>query len=281
MAYIWQVCKFVLPPARCVGRESVTCMILHSSLKNSNNNYNVELWRGMAGHSKWSNIKHIKASKDAEKRVVYNKYSRLLKIAIKEGGGTDPHLNSKLAKVIELALGQNMQRSTIKNVIDTYQKSQDNAKSAIIEYKGPGGVFLLTEVLTDNITRTKTTLHSAVRKLNIQEVKGSIRHLFEEKGVVMVSSQGMCLETAMDNAIEIGAEDVEEHEDNLVFTCSPEDFVKVKQGLENLKYTVNYASVDYLPKLSVSISEEEEKQLDVIIKKLEGIDEVIRVHVNV
>lgn len=44
------------------------------------------------------------------------------------------------------------------------QKSQDNAKSAILDYRGPGGLFILAELLTDNLSRTRTILQGVVKK---------------------------------------------------------------------------------------------------------------------
>ena len=35
-----------------------------------------------AGHSKWANIKHIKAEKDKERGMLFSKYFRLMKVAI-------------------------------------------------------------------------------------------------------------------------------------------------------------------------------------------------------
>lgn len=37
----------------------------------------------LAGHSKWSNIKHVKGAKDAEKSTIFNKYTQLIKVACK------------------------------------------------------------------------------------------------------------------------------------------------------------------------------------------------------
>lgn len=45
-----------------------------------------------------------------------------------------------------------------------FQKSQDDAKPAIMEYRGPGGVFILTELLTSNISRTRQMLQTVLKK---------------------------------------------------------------------------------------------------------------------
>jgi hypothetical protein len=38
--------------------------------------------RRNAGHSKWANIKHIKAAKDAQKSITFQKMSQLIRLAI-------------------------------------------------------------------------------------------------------------------------------------------------------------------------------------------------------
>jgi hypothetical protein len=38
--------------------------------------------RRNAGHSKWANIKHIKAAKDAQKSVTFQKMAQLIRLAI-------------------------------------------------------------------------------------------------------------------------------------------------------------------------------------------------------
>lgn len=54
----------------------------------------------------------------------------------------------------------------------------------------------------------------------------------------------------------------------------------MKQGLEALDHEVIYASVDYFPLVFTTISEEEEKKLLTILQKLEDIDSVMKLHVN-
>lgn len=51
---------------------------------------------------------------------------------------------------------------------------------------------------------------------SIQEARGSVTRMFEEKGVVVAARKGTSLEAALDSAIETGAEEVVEEADNLV-----------------------------------------------------------------
>lgn len=237
--------------------------------------------RGMAGHSKWSNIRHVKAANDAQKMKMFTKFSRMMKIAIKEGGSADPKLNSKLGKVVELAKSSNMPMASIENVLKSSQKSQDNAKSYMLEYRGPGGVFLLAEVLTDNLTRSKQLILSATKKLNIQELKsGGARCLFDEKGVIISTCEGVSFEQAMDHAIEVGAEDVAEEEGNFVFTTSPEDFFQVKQALEGINFAVKSADIQFIATNPATVSDQDLEKLSTVLEKMENLDDVMKVHVN-
>ena len=47
--------------------------------------HNLKVLKRNAGHSKWANIKHTKAAKDAEKSTIFHKMARLMRLAIQGG----------------------------------------------------------------------------------------------------------------------------------------------------------------------------------------------------
>lgn len=241
--------------------------------------------RGMAGHSKWANIRHTKALKDDQRQRAIQKCMQMIKIAVKEGGSADPKLNSKLARVIEHARSQNMPAATIASTLKQTQKSQDNAKSMMLEYRASGGLMLLVEVLTDNLVRTRSSIQTIIKKTNIQEVKGGgVHHLFDEKGVVIAGKKETALEEALELAIEIGAEEVEEEKEGekglFVFTCSPDAFLEVRKGIEEQGYSVSYANIDFLPQSPLSLPAEDMERVSAVLEKLDAVDDVMRIHVN-
>ena len=61
----------------------------------------------MAGHNKWSKVKHIKARVDARNDKVFSRFSHEISIATHDGGG-DPDLNPRLRSAIEGAKTQSM-----------------------------------------------------------------------------------------------------------------------------------------------------------------------------
>ena len=51
----------------------------------------------MAGHNKWSKVKHIKAREDAKKGKVFSKCAHEIAIAARDGGG-DASMNPRLRR---------------------------------------------------------------------------------------------------------------------------------------------------------------------------------------
>ncbi|MBE92661.1 MAG: YebC/PmpR family DNA-binding transcriptional regulator, partial [Idiomarina sp.] len=70
----------------------------------------------MAGHSKWSNIKHRKAAQDAKRGKIFTKLIREITVSAREGGG-DPETNPRLRAAIDKALSNNMKRDTIDTAV--------------------------------------------------------------------------------------------------------------------------------------------------------------------
>lgn len=69
----------------------------------------------MAGHSKWSNIKHKKEA-DAARGNLFTKIGREISVAVKQGGA-DPVSNSRLRDVIAKAKQANMPNDNINRSI--------------------------------------------------------------------------------------------------------------------------------------------------------------------
>src|SRR2546426_5941932 len=62
---------------------------------------------GMAGHSKWKQIKRKKAVADARRGALFTRLIREITIAAKQGGG-DPDGNARLRTAIDAAKAENM-----------------------------------------------------------------------------------------------------------------------------------------------------------------------------
>src|SRR5436190_2193275 len=112
-------------------------------------------FRNMAGHNKWSNVKHIKAVVDAKRGKIFSKFSKELTLAAKQGG-SNPEINARLRTAIQNARAQNMPSDNIERAVKKGAGELAGATLEEVTYEGygPGGVALLVEVVTDNRNRS-------------------------------------------------------------------------------------------------------------------------------
>lgn len=118
----------------------------------------------MAGHSKWNNIKNRKGAQDTKRAQVFGQISKLIRIAVKEGGSGDPKFNPSLRVILDKARAANMPTANIERAIQRgLGKSASGASIQEIVYEGfgPGGVALLAVGLTDNPNRTASEVKFA------------------------------------------------------------------------------------------------------------------------
>ncbi len=115
----------------------------------------------MAGHNKWSKIKHKKAVSDAKKSQIFSKIVRLIQVEAKAAKGD---INSpRLKAAIEKAKSVNMPKENIERAI---KKASEvgNTIEVVYEAYGPGGVGIIIKGLTDNNNRTSAEIKHILSK---------------------------------------------------------------------------------------------------------------------
>ncbi|KAI0219206.1 Translational activator of cytochrome c oxidase 1 [Lamellibrachia satsuma] len=173
----------------------------------------------MAGHSKWANIRHIKASKDSEKQRVSSKIAQRIKVVVREGGSADPKYNFLLARLLEDAKAKDVPKTTIENALKGLAKTKDKGSVVYVQAKGVGNCLLMVETFTEKSQRTRQEVQHVMKKFGgtIGD-SGLAQHSFHHKGCVYVPMENtekkLTLDEAMDVAIETGAEEVEETHDD-------------------------------------------------------------------
>ena len=164
----------------------------------------------MGGHSHWSTIKRQKGASDAKRGQLFTKLSREVTVAAREGGG-DPAMNARLRLAVDKAREGNMPMDTIKRAIERGSGGgEGNALQEItFEGYGPGGVAILVQTLTDNRNRTVSELRTTLARngATLGEA-GSVGWQFENKGLIVLSTDGADPEEIGLQAIDAGAEDV-------------------------------------------------------------------------
>lgn len=236
----------------------------------------------MAGHSKWASIKHKKKATDAKRGQLFTKLARAIQVAAREGGG-DPAGNAALATAIEKAKQASMPKDNIERAIAKGSGAGADAESfEAITYEGygPGGVAILVEALTDNRNRTSSEVRAAFTRRNGNMGEpGSVAWIFEKKGEIVVDAQRYS-EDDLFPAIDAGADDINLDEDVYEVITAPENFVAVRQALEEAGVEMESADMAMRPTTQVPVEEAQVGTLMGLIEALEDLDDVQAVHAN-
>lgn len=232
----------------------------------------------MSGHSKWSTIKREKGAKDAARGAIFTKLGNAIAIAAR--GGIDPETNFALRLAIDRAKAANMPSANIQRSIDR-AKDKDAAQLHEILYEGygPGGVAVLAECATDNINRTYPDVKLAFSKHggNIAE-KGAVAFQFDHKGMIRVKATG---DDLLMQALEAGAEDVQEEGDESIIYTAAKELAKVRDALAVSGLEVSEAELTYVPNNTVAVTDAATAgKIMRLMDALEAIDDVTNTHVN-
>lgn len=234
--------------------------------------------RHMSGHSKWSTIKRQKGAKDAARGAVFTKLGNMIAVAAR--GGADPETNFALRLAIDKAKAANMPMTNIQRAIDRVSdKSAAQLQEVMYEGYGPGGVAIIVEAATDNTNRTYPEVRLAFSKHggNIAE-KGAVAFQFDHKGMIRINAQG---DEAMLQALDAGAEDVIEEDNELAVYTSAKDLAKVRTALTDAGLAVVDAELTYVPNTTITIDDAATAgKIMRLMDALEACDDVTATHVN-
>jgi YebC/PmpR family DNA-binding regulatory protein len=238
----------------------------------------------VAGHSKWAQIKHKKASTDAKRGKVFTKIVKEIAVSARIGGG-DPTGNPRLRTAIEKAKEVNMPGENIKRAVmkGTGELPGVSYEEFLYEGYGPGGVAILLDVLTDNKNRTAPEIRHIMTKHggSLGEA-GCVSWMFEKKGYILVEKAKTDEYTLMTIALEAGAEDMKNDpkEESFEIITAPESLGKVKTALESSGVPVALAEVTMLPKNYATVDEKQAEQMIRLIEVLEDHEDVQNVYTN-
>src|SRR5487761_1500958 len=206
----------------------------------------------MSGHSKWSTIKRQKGAKDAARGAMFTKLGNAIAIAARSG--PDPEMNFALRMAIDKAKAANMPAANIQRSIDRV-KDKDAAQLQEVMYEGygPGGVAIMVEAATDNLNRTLPEVRTAFTKHggNIAE-KGAVAFQFDHKGMIRVKGTG---DELMLQALDAGAEDVQEEDGESLIYTAPTDLAKVRQVLTDAGLDVLEVELTFVPNNTVAVTD--------------------------
>ncbi len=240
----------------------------------------------MAGHNKWSKVKHKKAAADSKRSKVWTKIIREITVAARMGG-EEPSSNPRLRKAIDDARSANMPKDNILRAIAKGSGGEgENLEELTYEGYGPGGVAIVVECMTDNRNRTLSDVRTAIQKKGGNlGATGSVLFSFHKKGEFFFDRSGNGKNIAHEDVLlevglEHGIEDVTEDKDGFVVTCSVENYLGLKDAFVGAKLEPDTSELTMIPDNYVNITGDNAKKLLAMIEALEDLDDVQNVFTN-
>lgn len=237
----------------------------------------------MSGHSKWSQIKRKKEVKDIQKGKIFSKISRLITLAVLEGGGlTDPNKNVKLRLAIEKARQANMPKDNIQRAIEKAKGPESSSLREILyEGFGPAGTAFLIQVTTDNTNRSLSEVRGVLDRYGGKMGnQGSVSYLFKKCGTVSFVKTSNSEDKIFEFADSVGGFDIEEDERMTTVYFPFENLGKVQEALNGLT-PVSPPEVDYKPLTEIKVEDKNKaKKIIDLVNKVEELDDVHNVYSN-
>jgi len=235
----------------------------------------------MSGHSHWATIRRKKSATDAKKGKIFSKFSRIIAMAVKQGG-PDPETNIKLKYAIDRAKSFNMPNDNIERVIKKASGEDASTNLHELVYEGYlAGVALLIEALTDNKNRTAAEVRHALESVGGSMAgSGSVAWMFETKGIIGVPADAVEEDKLMEIVIEAGAEDLSVSDEMFEITCAPQDLENVKKALAEHNVAIEAAQVGKVPQNYIDVDEHTAAKLTRLMEKFDDSDDVQEVYTN-
>lgn len=238
----------------------------------------------MAGHNKWSKIKHKKGAADAKRAKIWTKIIREITVAARMGG-EDASANPRLRKAVDDARTANMPKENIQRAISKGSGGEgENLEELVYEGYGPGGVAIVIECMTDNRNRTLADVRTAIQKRGGNlGASGSVLFGFHKKGQFFFENEkheNLTEDTLMEVGLEHGMEEISQDDEGFTVTCPVENFLGLKDAFLAAKIYPETSELTMIPDNYVGVSGENAKKLLTMIDALEELDDVQNVYSN-
>ncbi len=235
----------------------------------------------MAGHNKWSQIKHKKAKEDAKKGKAFTKIGKEITVAAREGGG-DPTMNARLRQLIDKAKEVNMPSENISRAIKkgTGELPGLSYEACTYEGYGPFGIAVMVESLTDNKNRTVADLRHMFSKGggSLGET-GSVNWMFKKMGVVR-GTGSIGEDELLELLLEHDVADIKKDGDFISIFCEPKQLDTVKKIAQAAGIKIDSADHEWVAQNTTELSEDTLKKAVDFLSAVEEHEDVQNVFTN-
>jgi len=235
----------------------------------------------------FENRKHAMAKRSDRDAKAFTRAGRNIAMAVR-AGGPDPEANPALRRAIQNARAVNMPKDKIQGAIDKAAGVGDGAdyQEVVYEGYGPHGIAVMVVTATDNPTRTVANIRFAFKKGNgTLGNSGSVAFMFDHRGEVRLSPEGVERDELELELIDHGLEDLAEGtgddgEPLLLLRCARDDFGRLQAAVEAKGLTVASSGFVWVPKTTTELSDEQANEVVELVVRLEQDDDVQEVFTN-
>ncbi|MFC1841452.1 YebC/PmpR family DNA-binding transcriptional regulator [Candidatus Dependentiae bacterium] len=236
----------------------------------------------MSGHSKWSTIKHKKAKEDAKRGKAFTKLIKEITVAARTGGG-DQTGNPRLRLLLEKAKQINMPKENAERAVKkgTGELPGTSYESITYEGYGPFGIAVMVETLTDNKNRTVSDMRRLFSSKggNLAE-NGAVSWIFEHKGLVKALCEDISEDEILEKLIDYDVDDITKDENICFITCDSKALMQIKKATENIGLKVESADLEWIPKNTTALSQDQTNKAYEFLSILDDHDDVQNVYTN-
>jgi YebC/PmpR family DNA-binding regulatory protein len=203
-------------------------------------------------------------------------------MAVKEGG-PNPETNARLRAVIQNAKAANMPKDNVTRAIKkASDKDTANYKEVLFEGYAPHGIAVLVETATDNNNRTVANVRAAFNKCDGNfGTSGSVVFLFDHTcNFRIAKKENLDLEELELELIDFEVEEIFEDEDGIHIYAPFEQFGNIQKYLEEHDLEILSSGFDRIPTTTKKLSEDEQKDVEKLLERLEEDDDVQNVYHN-
>ena len=238
----------------------------------------------MAGHSKWAKVKYQKAIKDPKRSKAFSKLSALITVAARDSG--DIESNPKLRMAVDKAKEIGMPKENIEKAIKRGSgeaKEGEKLEEIMCEAYAPGGSALLIQAITNNKNRTIAEIKHILQKNQAKMADtGSVLWSFKEMGKIILPKKFWNDEISL-AAIEKGAEEIKEENDQVIVYTAFQNFSQMKNFLlEHVNDEFLKTEIDFISQQPINITDPEIKnKLEQLFNELDEHNDVEEIYSNV
>lgn len=225
----------------------------------------------------WKNP--VKVANAQKKGAIFTKLAREIQVAAKLGGA-DPNMNSRLRMAIDHAKKAQCPTDTIDRAIKKGAGLLDDGtiiEELMYEGYGPHGVGVLVECQTDNRNRTAPEIRM-IFKSHDGNMDGSVAWMFDRVAFLEGHKAGNF--DPEEEAIEVGANEVEKIEDGYAFYGDLSSMESIRKSLLARGWSVTTAEPSYKAKNITELTETQLKDVYEFLDELDDHDDTHRVHVT-